>query len=77
VRGPVSVRWERRGGRLRLDVTVPANATAQVLVPSTDGEVTEGGSPAASLPGVAFTGRQGDRSVYAIGSGSYSFESRW
>jgi alpha-L-rhamnosidase len=77
VRGTVSVRWERRGGRFTLKVTVPSNTTATVFVPSADGNVTEGGAAAPGRPGVASLGRQGDRSVYSIGSGSYSFGSAW
>jgi hypothetical protein len=77
IRGPVSARWEHRGGRILLSVAVPANTTATVYVPSSDGLVTESGVKAEASPGVTFVARQGDRSVYAIGSGSYSFDASW
>jgi len=77
-RGPIVVRWEHEGGRFVLKATIPANTTATVQLPSREGEaVTEGGAPAAGRPGVAFLRREGDRMVYSIESGSYSFESRW
>jgi alpha-L-rhamnosidase len=77
IRGTFAVRWERHGDRLLTKISVPANCTADVFVPSRDGEVGEGGAPAAGRPGVSFRGRRGDRSDYGVGSGSYSFESRW
>jgi alpha-L-rhamnosidase len=77
VRGTVSVRWEHRGGRFMLKVTVPPNTTATVFMPSGDGDVAEGGGGALGRPGVAFVGRHGDRSEYSIASGSYSFNSAW
>jgi hypothetical protein len=77
IRGPISARWERAEGRFILKVEVPANSTGVVFVPTVDGIVKEGGAPANGRPGVTFLRREGDRSVYAIESGSYVFESRF
>jgi len=77
IHGPVSARWEHRGDRFLLTVTVPANSSATVSVPSGDGVVMEGGSRAESSSGVTFVERRGYRSVFAVGSGSYSFETSW
>jgi alpha-L-rhamnosidase len=78
VRGPISVRWDRKDGHFQLQVTIPANTTATVYVPAApDGEVTESGVAAADSPGVRFLRRDGDRAVYAIESGAYMFGSRW
>ena len=78
IRGRVAVRWERKADRFTMAVTVPANTTATVHVPSRVGSaVTEGGAAADSRPGITFVRRDGDREVYRIDSGSYSFESRW
>jgi hypothetical protein len=41
-----------------------------------DAAVTESGIAAAESPGVQLIGREGDRTVYAIESGSYVFVSR-
>ncbi len=77
VRGPIAVRWERHGERLKLVATVPANTTATVYLPAApDSEVLESGVEVGSSPGVVFLRREGDRNVYAVGSGNYSFESR-
>jgi hypothetical protein len=78
VRGPISVRWEKNGGRLTLSANVPANTTATVYVPSEgSAEITESDKPAAASPGVAFLRREGDRAVYSIESGAYVFRSTW
>jgi alpha-L-rhamnosidase len=78
LRGPISTRWERRGGRLTLKVSIPANTTATVFVPSRAGSaVSEGGGDAAARPGVSFLRRAGDAAVYRIESGTYQFTSSW
>ncbi len=77
IRGPISVRWDRVDGRFRLHVTIPANTTATVYVPAKrESEVTEGDAAAADSPGVRLLRREGERAVYAIDSGTYTFESR-
>jgi hypothetical protein len=78
VRGPISVRWDRDDERFKLHVTIPANTTATVYLPARDKDaaaVTEGGAAAAESPGVRFVGREADRAVFAIESGSYTFQS--
>lgn len=77
IRGPIDVRWERAGDRFTLIVGIPANVTAEVHVPSRDGVVREGGEAAARARGVTFRRRDVDRSVFAVDSGHYRFESRW
>lgn len=56
--------------RLALKVTVPANTTATVFVPLPQGEVKNPGTGATLLR------REAGRAVYAIDSGSYTFEYR-
>lgn len=77
IHGPIAVRWERGSDRFRLNVTIPANTTATVYVPTRAGApVLEDGRPARQSPGVTFLRDDGDRAVYAIASGSYRFESQ-
>ena len=48
VRGPAAVAWRRERGRLRLSAAIPANAAAEVRLPTPGGQpalVTEGGRP--------------------------------
>lgn len=77
IRGPIFVRWERDGERFTLKTSIPANTTAVVYLPSREGaSIQESGSPAERSPGVMLLGRDGGRAAFAIGSGSYVFESR-
>jgi alpha-L-rhamnosidase len=78
IRGRISSRWERRGDQFTLTVSIPANTSATVRVPSRSGTgVTESGADPASRTGVTFAGRDGDVAVYRIESGRYVFSSRW
>lgn len=76
-RGWVRVRWERRPLSFLMEVEIPPNTTAEVVLPGTDPEaVLESGRPARESPGVRFTGRSDNRLHFSIAGGSYRFESR-
>lgn len=78
IRGPITSQWHRAHGRFRLQVTLPPNTTATLYLPATEGSpVTESGQPVEQSKGVTFLGREGDRAVLALLSGSYEFESRY
>ena len=76
-RGDVVVRWQRTGPdapATSLDLVVPANASATVLLSGIDkGSVTEGGVPVGDVPGVTVTRSTASAPVLQVGSGSYSF----
>ena len=72
--GRVESAWRKEGGRLVLEVTVPANTTAAVWVPtSRPGDVREGGVAAAEADGVAFERAADGHAVFRVGSGHYRF----
>ncbi|MCC2592005.1 family 78 glycoside hydrolase catalytic domain [Tessaracoccus sp. OS52] len=73
--GTVGSSWRfDDAGAIVMDVTIPANATAEVRVPTTSRwAVTEGGLPAASVSGIEFLGIADGAARFALGSGSYSF----
>jgi hypothetical protein len=57
-----------------LDVTVPANTTATVYVPTTDPtSVTESGQPAHRADGVELLRTVDGAAVYRVGAGQYRF----
>ena len=59
---------------IQLEHLVPPNTTATIYVPAANGaQVTESGRPAEHAPGVKLLKREGDRAVYSVGSGRYSF----
>jgi alpha-L-rhamnosidase len=69
--GRIRSAWRIESGRLRWDVEVPPNTTAEIHVPTCDPEsVTEGGRPAAEAEGLTPIGP----AVFEAGSGRYFFE---
>ena len=75
--GRIASNWKRDGKLLLLEVTIPANTTATVYVPTMDAaSVTESGKPAAQADSVKFLRMENHTAVYAIGSGNYRFQSK-
>lgn len=75
VYGPVRCSW-RRGEKLEMNVSVPPNTTATVFVPASNPDVVnESGKPVREADGVRFLRTEGGYAVFAIGSGTYRFES--
>jgi alpha-L-rhamnosidase len=76
VAGPVQVSWQRRGGGMAVDLTVPANAMATVQLPAGAASgVRERGVPAGKAPGVHVVSAADGAVVVSVGSGSYRFTS--
>ncbi|MGE7775572.1 family 78 glycoside hydrolase catalytic domain [Chitinophaga sp. NPDC101104] len=66
--GTIASKWKLDGGRLKLEVTVPANTTAKIVLPGAAGAaVTESGKP------VQLSAEGKDASLQ-VGSGNYAFE---
>ena len=58
-------------------IEIPANTTATVYIPTSDAaSITESGKPIKSVDGVSFLKTEGNRAVFEVGSGCYSFQSR-
>ncbi len=76
--GLIRCDWRIAGDHLVLNVQIPVNTTATVHVPAeTAEEVTEGGVPTTQARGVAFQRVEDGAAVFEVGSGEYSFRSRW
>lgn len=76
IHGQIVCRWNRKGDQLRLQVTIPANATATVFMPAASADtVTAQRAPAAEAKGVSFLRSEPGCAVYAVGSGAYEFRS--
>ena len=74
IRGRIESAWKKSGDKLTLNVTIPANTTATVLVPAKSADaVTESGKPLAKSPGVKLLRMDGDRAVLEVEAGSYKF----
>jgi hypothetical protein len=75
--GKITSVWQRQGDALTLSVTVPANSTATVFIPTQNAaSVVEGDKPASQADGVKFLCVEDGAAVYAVSSGSYQFKSK-
>ena len=74
--GRIATDWHREGTALSLTVTIPVNTTAAIHMPARDvATVTEGGKPAGKAEGVTFLQMESSTAIYAVGSGTYRFQS--
>jgi hypothetical protein len=74
--GRIVSNWKLEAGKLTMDVTVPPNTTATIFVTAKDAaSVTESGKPATKAVGLKFLRMENNAAVYAIGSGTYQFQS--
>jgi alpha-L-rhamnosidase len=70
--------WHTDGVRFFLNVTIPANSTALVYVPSlAKFPVTGNGRPAESSEGLKFREYRDGYAIYEAVAGNYSFISTW
>ncbi|MBN1868458.1 family 78 glycoside hydrolase catalytic domain [Candidatus Sumerlaeota bacterium] len=77
IRGRIAVDWKTEGGRLEMNVRIPANTTATIHVPAARAaDVTESGKPAARTEGLRFLRMEDGAAVFEAGSGSYAFVSK-
>jgi alpha-L-rhamnosidase len=74
--GTIRSSWRRDGDKFTLDVTIPANTTATIYVPTTDpARVLESGQPARNSRSLRFIKTEAGSAVFEAGSGRYSFQS--
>ena len=74
VSGLIAVSWRIEADTFALDVTIPANTSATVFVPTRDPEsVTEGGRAVRDATDVRLAGTDGDAVKLSVGSGHYTF----
>ena len=74
VRGRIESEWHRDGAQLTLRVTIPANTSATLHLPTADAStVSESGQAIAQSTGVRFL--KSDKSVayFSLKSGTYNF----
>ena len=72
--GTVRSAWSTADGGMTLDVSVPANTTAEVRVPARNQwAVTEGGTPVVDSDDVRFVKVDDGDVVLEVGSGDYAF----
>ena len=76
IHGRIVSNWKSKNGNLTMEVTIPANTTAKVYVPTKDvASVTESAKPIDQAEGVEYLRTENNCAVFQIGSGTYQFES--
>jgi alpha-L-rhamnosidase len=83
IHGTIAVRWEKRGGALVVDVTIPPNTSAMVSLPGGGTgpfAVQEGGKAVwlngayvSGVAGISGASANADRVEFQVASGSYRF----
>jgi len=67
--------WERKGDKVIVNVKVPANAYARIILPvNTLSKVTSNGQPPEKIPGLSDVRVVGNNIIFETGSGEYQFE---
>ncbi|PHN02385.1 alpha-L-rhamnosidase [Flavilitoribacter nigricans] len=76
INGEIRSAWSLSGNDLKLEVTIPANTTAQVWIPARAVDaVKEGGLPLTEAKGILGQEMDGQLLRVKIGSGTYTFTS--
>lgn len=76
IHGRIGSDWKLEGGKFSWTITVPANTTATVYVPTKDlDSLMESGQLACKAPGISFLKMEDNRAVLAMASGTYAFHS--
>ncbi|RLD80055.1 MAG: hypothetical protein DRJ10_07935, partial [Bacteroidetes bacterium] len=76
VYGKIVSDWKRNGNTFSLNVTIPANTTALVYIPTKDFKyVKEGNVNISELKYIQFIKMEKGSAIFKIGSGNYVFES--
>jgi alpha-L-rhamnosidase len=74
IRGPIHVTWRRKSGLSALRVTIPANTTAEIHLPSKrPAAITEGGKPLREVPDLKPLRHENGAAVIEVGGGTYQF----
>lgn len=77
VSGLISTEWKRDNDIFSLNVSIPANTSAIVYIPTgKESDVKESGKPAKKANSVKFVKFENGNAVYEVGSGDYHFVSK-
>lgn len=74
IHGKIESKWKRNAGKVSLDITIPPNTTAKVLIPTDKAaNVSESGVVARRAKGVKFLSERDGQCLFEVGSGTYHF----
>jgi alpha-L-rhamnosidase len=73
--GQAASSWKTEGGKIFMDIEIPANTTATIYVPSTDAaKIKENGLDLSAVKDITVSGTENGHVVLKTGSGKYHFE---
>lgn len=72
--GKIRSAWKIETGKIKYDVTIPANTTATLSLLAKEGEVFESGIPVKDAKGIISVRMEDRKAVIELASGSYLFE---
>ncbi|MDR1779905.1 MAG: glycoside hydrolase family 78 protein [Tannerella sp.] len=73
--GTVSCEWQKTDSEYRLKVSIPANTSAEIALPTTDtAAVTDYGTPITSVSGISPLRKENGKLWLRVGSGEYYFK---
>jgi alpha-L-rhamnosidase len=76
IRGQIATEWKKEKGKLTLNITIPANTSAVVYIPSVSVEgVQEGGKAIKDAKGVKYLRMENQEALFEVESGQYHFTS--
>jgi alpha-L-rhamnosidase len=74
IHGLIATDWKMKDGKLLFNISIPANTTAQVVLPAASADaVTESGHALDKASGVSFQRVEGQTVILSVGSGNYAF----
>jgi alpha-L-rhamnosidase len=77
IHGRIVSHWRITPGSFKLEIQIPANTTATLLLPAKSADdITESGKPLGKAAGVQFLRTEGELAVLSLESGRYQFTSR-
>lgn len=73
--GPISSSWKKNNKQFDWEITIPANTTAEVyLLALNEKSIKESGKNIANHADMIFIRQEGDKMIYSLNSGHYSFQ---
>jgi hypothetical protein len=74
ISGRIASAWRIEGDRFDLDVTIPANTRAEVILPTADlGAISENRTPIDGTEGIQAHRLEDGKVILEVGSGDYRF----
>jgi alpha-L-rhamnosidase len=77
INGTIATCWRSNGQRLSLEVSIPVNTLATIVVPAKDAaNIKVDGKTVADADGVRFLRQEIGKVLFEVGSGNYHFTSK-